>query len=586
MPGPFLKPPAAGGPNSMFRMNPQPGVQASPLVQGYVPYTSRRKIGDFREDFATGSINADVWSDYSSGGSYSVSVSGGAVMLTMATTDAGGTGTTGIRARELFDIRESGLYFAWPAAISGTGVPSVNFGIESAVTIGIFKVAGTFSHTPSFRILWDSKNQLEIVVLDVAGGQTGVTAAYNATTMAWMRFREANGTLFFDRAPDSSGIPGAWTNIHSVSTRAVFGGYPITNCFMEVEANRSNTSTAITISQQAKYDSFNVTLRTTSGALSLGPSDQVDSTGSRFRTFTATGDIAPVPASETSTSNRFRAFGTSGDLSVWTASISGDSSRTGGVVVTHTGTGDLTNFGALITGTASRFRTFTATGSINPAPASITGADNRFRTFTATGTIQPAPASITGADNRFRAFSATGSINPAPASMTGADNRFRAFSSSGALNPAPASMTGADNRFRAFTATGALQPTPASMTGADNRFRAFSTSGALSIQWGSIAGAATDTSVVFQDATYTYLVAGIVITDLAESYTVTAEVHADLAETYLVAAPTFPVFQDRVYSYEVIRTVSADCAQSYLVLDQFGTHAPRWRWLWIGTGVR
>jgi hypothetical protein len=62
----------------------------------------------------------------------------------------------------------------------------------------------------------------------VSGTQTELgTVAYNSTTMAWWRVREASGTSYIDTAPDSSGSPGTWTN--QFSTPDTTFNFPLTS---------------------------------------------------------------------------------------------------------------------------------------------------------------------------------------------------------------------------------------------------------------------------------------------------------------------------------------------------------------------
>jgi hypothetical protein len=72
------------------------------------------------------------------------------------------------------------------------------------------------------------------------------TPTYSATSHAWWRLREASGTIFWETAPDSSGVPGTWTSQGSVSTATITASWSIAT--VKADWRRRNMTAALTSS--------------------------------------------------------------------------------------------------------------------------------------------------------------------------------------------------------------------------------------------------------------------------------------------------------------------------------------------------
>jgi hypothetical protein len=107
------------------------------------------------------------------------------------------------------------------------------------------------------QLLLDSSNKLQILN---AGGTvyykkvvatsstTLATEAYSATNHAWLRIREASGTVYFDRSSD--GI--SWTNVTSTTVASLFA---VTSLYVEISAGCWAVEASTTT---MKIDNFNL----------------------------------------------------------------------------------------------------------------------------------------------------------------------------------------------------------------------------------------------------------------------------------------------------------------------------------------
>ena len=77
------------------------------------------------------------------------------------------------------------------------------------------------------------------------------SVAYNATTHAWLRIRESNGTIYYDYSADSAGAPTSWINFTTLAVP-----FSITNMLTEPYAGNYGIELSTTTS---KFDNFNTT---------------------------------------------------------------------------------------------------------------------------------------------------------------------------------------------------------------------------------------------------------------------------------------------------------------------------------------
>lgn len=91
--------------------------------------------------------------------------------------------------------------------------------------------------------LWDSNDNTNVLQWQIEAGSifaqhqiNGIqtndfSTTYSLTTHAWLRIRESGGTIFWDTAPDASGLPGTWVNRFSIASPI-----RITNLYFDIGA--------------------------------------------------------------------------------------------------------------------------------------------------------------------------------------------------------------------------------------------------------------------------------------------------------------------------------------------------------------
>lgn len=166
------------------------------------------KLATFTDTFAGTTLNSSNWyiePDSSNGQpSGTVTVSGGTCSL------AGGnysdTGYyTSVNSQDAYDLTSSYAFVRVIPGGSGAGDGDSGFAV----------LAGNFSDGYNY----DVTGGLLLVESTVGDNPTTLhSAAYSATAMAWLRIREASGTLYFEYAATASGT---YTTFYSTTTEAV-----------------------------------------------------------------------------------------------------------------------------------------------------------------------------------------------------------------------------------------------------------------------------------------------------------------------------------------------------------------------------
>lgn len=141
---------------------------------------------------------------------------------------------------------------------TGYGLLAANFsdGYQVGVTGGNFYVQKTVSDTPT----------------------TLHTVAYNATNHAWVRIREASGTIYFETSPDSQ----AWTTQYSVTTETV-GTWTANTSY--VQFYYGSTSGSAKPSGVGSFQAFNgsaVSSGSSSGSMFAAVGPFIETTGTSF----------------------------------------------------------------------------------------------------------------------------------------------------------------------------------------------------------------------------------------------------------------------------------------------------------------
>lgn len=157
------------------------------------------------EDFEWGTLNSNKWSTSISSDASKVSVSSLALVISHIATAA----YNGIIAATTYDLTASSFY-----------VQLVDAGNQSLT-----------SHEAILGLQLDANNQ---VWFTVSGGnvsaykkvasvqtQVGSSIAYNSTTHAWLRIREASGTIYWDTSSDGTNWTNRWSLVNPFAITSI-----------------------------------------------------------------------------------------------------------------------------------------------------------------------------------------------------------------------------------------------------------------------------------------------------------------------------------------------------------------------------
>jgi hypothetical protein len=320
----------------------------------------------------------------------------------------------------------------------------------------------------SVAIFMDSSDKIQGYVKKsnstVFTGTAGPT--YNPTTHAWLRIREASGTVYFDHSAD--GV--TWTNFDS-TTHTV----DLTNVFIEFGAQMPSGTDTMTV------DNVNVagssgTPGTASGSLSLGASATAAAAGSAGGSLSLGGSAAAAAAGTATASGSLTLSGSATGAAVGTASgslaLAGDAvastDAAGSLTLggSATGTVSITAGGALtLGGTALGAAAETATGALTLDGAAVAaGAGTATGDVTLSGTAT-GQAATTGAGSLALSGIADGGASGAASGTLTLDGLVAA----GLLGQATGEVTlgGQATGLAAGQAAGGLSLTGYALAGAD-----------------------------------------------------------------------------------------------------------------------
>lgn len=238
------------------------------------------------------------------------------------------------------------------------------------------------------------------------------------------------------------------------------------------------------------------TTHATSGVLT-GQGSAIAGSAARTRAHASSGALSGQGSSIVGSAARTRAHSTSGALTGQGSSVAGSAARTR----EHPSTGALVGGGSNIAGSASRTREHPSSGSLVGQGSSVTGSADRqsaANVHDTSGVLTGSGSALSGSANRIPNHSTSGALVGQGSTVSGTAARFRAFSSSGALTGQGSSIAGSAARVAgpvSHATTGVLVGSGSQINGSAARTGpavTHDTSGALVGQGSIITGVANE----------------------------------------------------------------------------------------------
>lgn len=158
-------------------------------------------------------LDAGKWTPVTSSANSSVSTSGGKLVVNHygndGLSDPSGSQypETGVKSAAAYPIEGSSAYVRM--------FPYASTASDWGMVLNLFALLNTGNHEgvgfqyAKPRLYFKIWNEYQTGWADA---DPAASIVYDATNHAWLRLREAGGTIYWDTAPDNAGVPGTWTN--------------------------------------------------------------------------------------------------------------------------------------------------------------------------------------------------------------------------------------------------------------------------------------------------------------------------------------------------------------------------------------